>query len=231
MRKRTITWVMPVATAALFVILPTHRTVAGPFPFFGWFGGHGVVDVHSHECDECGGIHDPDGPCIERYPVEKCVIGKKELFKSKIGYEWVSIPETRYHWKTMKITKEIPCPYCKPVCKTEDAEHCFGEEKWTKECDECGQLHCKHIEQKLEKVVTKQCDHEPGETTIKAKYWSCVKVPYVVYRQVRQPVCVKQPYYEKVKVPITKYVCEHCDDGGSSECEHCDGEGCSECDH
>lgn len=217
MRIGHLTWALLAVIAVVFVAAPERLTATESFNLIGWLKGTGV-DVHPHTCDECGGVHDGDGPCIERYPVEICVVGKKEVFDSKIKYEYVSIPETRYHWKKTHITKEIPCPYCKPVCKSEDCQKCVGEEKWEKECLECGELHCKHIEHKIEKVENKYCDHEPGETTIKVKYRSCVKVPYTVYRQVKKPVCVKQPRYEKVDVPITKHVCKHCSGGGCSEC-------------
>jgi len=186
----------------------------------------GGADVHQHRCDKCGGIHDPDGPCIERYPVQDCVVGKKKVYDSKIMCEYVSIPETRYRWKKKLITKEIPCPYCKPVCKSKDCEHCFGEEKWQKEGTSCDELHCKYIQPKYEKLPTKYCDHDKGETTIKVHYWSCVKEPYTIYRRVKKEVCVKERRYEKVKVPVTRYVCEHCDGGG---CDQCDT-GCSQCD-
>ncbi len=216
MRAAFLTWAALVTTATLLVGFPARLTAFDGFGVYGWLTGG--TDVHPHECDECGRIHDPGAPCIERIAVEKCVIGKKELFKSKIRYEYASIPETRYRWKKRLITKEIPCPYCKPVCKTEDGEHCFGQEWWDKECTECGELHCKHIAARREKEQHKVCSHEPGETTIKVHYWSCIKEPYTIYRQVKQEVCVKQPYYEKVEVNVTKYVCEHGNGDGCSEC-------------
>lgn len=218
MRVRPFTWTALAATATLFVALPNHVDAGDPFHLVGWLTGS-RVDVRTHECDDCGGVHDPGASCIERIPIEECVIGKKKLFDSKIRYEYVSIPETRYRWKKRLITKEIPCPYCKPVCKTEDGQHCFGTEVWNKGCAECGELHCKHIEARREKVQHKYCDHKPGETTIKVKYRSCVKEPYTVYRQVKRPVCVKQPYYEKVEVSITRYEC----------CKACNGQGCEQC--
>ncbi len=211
--------VMGLVASAILLVSPWYTmSSAGPLNLMSLLTGKGV-DVHPYHCDDCGNTHEPDGPCISRHPVEECVVGKKEVFDSKICHEYVSIPETRYRWKVMRITKEIPCPYCKPVCKTEDGERCIGEEKWEKHCTECGELHCKHIQPRMEKAPTKHCEHEPGETTVKVKYWSCVKAPYTVYRQVKQPVCVKQPRYVKVKVPITRYVCENCDGNG---CSHCD---------
>ena len=53
---------------------------------------------------------------------------------------------------------------------------------------------------------------------MKVHYWSYVKVPYTVYRQVAQEVCVKQPRCEKVDVAVTRYVCEYC---GGKGCKHC----------
>lgn len=208
-------------TCCVFAVLMTgasDRARAGdPFNLINFLTGKSV-DLKSHACDKCGHPHGNDEYCIERYPVEDCVVGKKKVFDSKIKFECVSIPETRYHLKKTLITKEIPCPYCKPICKTEDCQRCFGQEKWEKHCSECSELHCKHIEPVLEKALSKHCEHEEGETTIKVKYWSCVKVPYTVYRQVRQPVCVKQPRYVKVEVPVTRYVCQHCNGTGCSTC-------------
>lgn len=202
----------------LFVICPHRAAMAEPFNLLNLLTGKSV-DLKSHECEKCGHAHDKGEHCIERYPVDDVVIGKKKVYDSKIKYEWVSIPETRYHWKKKMITKEIPCPYCKPICVTEEGERCVGQETWEKQCDKCSELHCKHIQPVQEKALRKHCEHTKGETTIKVKYWSCVKVPYTVYRQVKQPVCVKQPRYEKVEVPITRYVCKHCKGGG---CSHCD---------
>lgn len=247
---------------ASFAVVSPTQVAAHPFGFISRFLPLGV-DVHPHECDKCGRVHDPDGPCIERQAVTVCVVGKKEVFKSRIRYEYVSVPETRYYWKKVCLTKEIPCPYCKPVCKTEDCLHCFGREYWEESCKRCGnsrcngvdpccewprvalpslcageesggnscacyvEVHCKTIRPCFEKVPSKCCSHEPGETTITVHYRSCVKVPYTVYRQVKVPVCVKQPRYKKVKVPVTKYVCA-C--GPGSGCSGCNGGTGSCCD-
>lgn len=245
------------AFTSLTVVAPANVAMAHPFSFISQFVPLGV-DVHPHECDKCGQVHDADGPCIERQAVTECVIGKKEIFKSKIRCEYVSVPETRYYWKKVRLTKEIPCPYCKPVCKTEDRLHCFGREYWEKSlktdgkshpngadscCDSpqgampdlcagqgegsssasCVEVHCKTIRPTFEKVPSKRCSHEPGETTITVHYRSCVKVPYTVYRQVKVPVCVKQPRYKKVKVSITKYVCTSCRGLGCSRCSSSTG--------
>ena len=50
------------------------------------------------------------------------------------------------------------------------------------------------------------------------KVWTCVKVPYTVYRQVEKEVGVKQPCYEKVEVQVTRHVCENC---GGLGCHFC----------
>ncbi len=234
------------AFTALAVVASTKVAMAHPFGFISQFLPLGV-DVHPHKCDKCGQVHDANGPCIERQAVTECVIGKKEVFKSKVRCEYVSVPETRYYWKKVRLTKEIPCPYCKPVCEEGDRLHCFGREYWDKSvtgcgksgcsrsgksgccgeqseecegnsCASCTELHCKTIRPCQEKVPTKRCSHEEGETTITVHYRSCVKVPYTVYRQVKVPVCVKQPRYEKVKVTITKYVCTSCRGRGCSRC-------------
>jgi len=181
------------------------------------------VNVYPYECDECGQIHDSGTKCIVRYPVEVCVTGKKLVYDSKVQYEYVSIPEVRYRWVKKWVTKEIPADYSKPVCKSKPSENCFGTEKWTKEKQECGTRHCMTVVQNREKAVSKSCDCKPGKTTIKVRYKTCVKEPYTVYRQVKRPICVKYPRYEKVDVAITKYECEQ------SGCNHCNGSGCKSC--
>ncbi len=237
MRARHIYWVM-IAAMAWSCAISTKPVFAGsPSKFINWLAGKGV-DVHQYDDGECP----PDTVCVERKPVEECVVGKKLLYKSKIRYEWVSIPETRYRWKTMCITKEIDCPYCKPVCKTEESQNSFGVEKWEKSAvtDACqsdceaGELHCKNIVPQVEKTECKHCGREPGETVVKAKVWSCVRVPYTVYRRVKKPVCVKQPYHEKVEVKVTRYVCTSCGGigcgkCGKSACGNCNGAGCESC--
>lgn len=251
MRARTIFWAVLAVMAGACVVPATPTFAGGPLHFMNWLTGKGV-DLHQYDCDDCP----PDTVCIQRQPVKECVVGKKLLYKSKIRYEWVSIPETRYRWKKMHITKEIDCPYCKPVCKTEESQNCFGVEKWEtaasagpcgEGCGEsccgdggcgdgagCGKLHCKNIVPQLEKTKCKYCGREPGETVVKAKVWSCVRVPYTVYRRVKRPVCVKQPCYEKVNVQVTRHVCTHCGGIGCGQCEqpacsHCNGDGCPSC--
>lgn len=219
---------MPIKTQFLHTVLAASvlmtcgsvQTQAGePFNLIDFLRGEDAA-VKSDACGECGHTHGEDQHCITRYPVEDCVVGKKKVFDSKVKYEWVSVPETRYHWKKKLITKEIPAPYCKPVCETEDSQRCAELETWDKHCDKCGELHCKHTDSVLENAETKHVEHEKGETTIKVKYWSCVKVPYTVYRQVKKPVCVKQPRYEKVEVSVTRYVCRHGND--ETDCSDCD---------
>jgi hypothetical protein len=174
------------------------------------------VDVHGPaSCEQCG--HEG---CIERTPVQDCVVGKKEVFKTSIRYEYVSIPETRYRWQIKCITKEIPCEGCKTICENKEVEHPYQVERWDKQQTSCSELHCKTCVTQTEKLDTKVCKEVPGKTTIKTHYWSCVKVPYTVYRQVRQEVCVKQPRSEKVDVLVTRHVCEHCGGLGCTFCKH-----------
>lgn len=179
------------------------------------------LDVHRPEADkQCG----REG-CVERVPVNDCVTGEKKVYKPSIHCEYVSIPEVRYRLQTKCITKEIPWCYCKPVCKTIDVDHPYEAERWDKRCLGCAELHCKGCEPKCEKLTCKECGAEPGKTTVKLEYWSCVKVPYTVYRQVAKEVCVKQPRYEKVDVPITRYICKQC----REDCRFCGGKGCQHC--
>lgn len=217
MRYRVLRW-SPLMLATALVVSNIYRAgAAEPFSLVDFLSG-AFTDQKAHECGECGGHHGPAEHCIDRYPVEDIVVGKKKVFEGKVKYEWVSIPETRYHWKKMLITEEVPCSYCKPICVTGECQKCVGEEKWESLCDKCGERHCRHIEHKLELVPTAECQHAKGETTIKVKYHSCVKVPYIVYRKEKRPVCVKQPRYEHVEVPITRYVCTHCNGGGCADC-------------
>ncbi len=255
-----------VGTFAVLVTTPEQVAAANPFHLFSLLRGK-CGDVHSYECDECGRIECADKECIIRRPIHECIVGKKKVFNCKIKCEYVSIPETRYRWKKRCITEEIPCPYCPPVCSTEEGRNCFGAEKWDKfpiaaraedcscdgagVCAACQELHCRHIVPQIEKTEIKCCQqgscegccqHAPGETTVKVKYWSCVKEPYTVYRRVKRPICVKQPCYELAEVPITRYVCEHCDGAGCHSCSSvgstifnatgctaCDGAGCDQC--
>ncbi len=170
--------------------------------------------------------------CIERVPVKKCVKGKKKVYDCKVRYQYVSIPETRYRWVNKCITKDIPACYCKPVCKTKEGSRSYQSEKWEKEgfqtCSGCGGLYCKYCENKTEKAPCKYCDSKPGKTTIRVCYKSCIKQPYTVYRRVKQPVCVKKPRYERVRVSITNYKCRHCNGGGCDNCgdPDCDASSC-----
>ncbi len=186
---------------------PGQVTVAG-------FHGGTPVDVHPAEsCQNCD--HET---CIERRRVDDCVTGKMLCYKTSIHKEYVSVPEVRYVWRLKCITKEIPCDVTKTVCKDEEVEHGFETEEWEKHPSECGDIYCKTCKPQTEKLACKRCETAPGKSTIKVHYWSCVKVPYTVYRQVAREVCVKQPCYEKVKVPITRYKCEHCHGLGCRFC-------------
>jgi hypothetical protein len=217
--KRVSTLWLFVAVAALSIAFQSRVLVAGDWGWLNvthlWKGT--PVDVHKAEsCEQCG--HEG---CIERTPVDDCVVGKKKEFKTTVRYEYVSIPETRYRWQMKCIHKEIPCDTCKTVCEIQDLDHPYEAERWDKQPTECGELHCKTCEPKIERLpVVTGCKTEPAKTTIKVHYWSCVKVPYIVYRQVKKEVCVKQPCYEKVDVPVTRYVCDHCGGLGCGFCKH-----------
>jgi hypothetical protein len=220
MRKTLMPWIF-VALAVTSAVIPSPSLIAGDWSWLNvshlWKGT--PVDVHMAEsCEQCG--HEG---CIERTPVEDCVVGKKKEFKTSVRYQYVSIPEVRYRWQMKCITKEIPCDTCKTVCEINDVDHPYQVEHWEKQPTACGELHCKTCETKIEKLpAVTGCKEEPAKTTIKVHYWSCVKVPYTVYRQVRQEVCVKQPRDEKVEVPVTRYVCEHCGGLGCGFCKRHD---------
>lgn len=224
MNRLSKTWVVFAASMTAFIAFPNALTAGEPghgawqlpCDLFGWLKGT-PVDLSPHGCDRCGCSHGKP-MCIERVPVKEYVTGKKKLFHTSIRYEYVSIPETRYRWKKKWITKEVPCDFCKPVCDDDKVDHCFGVERWDKYDLGCGKLHCKTIEPTIEKLPTKHCKSEPGKTTVKVHYWSCVKEPYTVYRRVKRPICVKQPYYVDVKVPITRYECKHCNGAGCDNC-------------
>ena len=175
------------------------------------------VDVHCPaDCDNCG--HEV---CVDRKKVEECVVGEKKLYKTSVRKEYVAIPETRYKWEMKCVTREIPCDYCKPVCKTEEVDHQYQAEHWEKQELPCGgERYCKTCETKTEKLPeVNSCHTEPGKTTVKVHIWTCVKVPYTVYRQVEQEVGVKQPYHEKAEVEVCRHVCENCGGLGCSSCK------------
>ena len=217
MKRVSKSWLF-VAVVALPIAFQSGDLCAGDW---GWLNVSHLwkgtpVDVHRAESEvQCA--HEG---CIERTPVQDCVVGKKEVFKTSVRYEYVSIPEVKYRWEMKCITKEIPCDGCKTVCETEEVEHPYSVERWDKQKTACGELHCKTCEPQSEKLVTKKCKEVPGKTAIKVRYWSCVKVPYTTYRQVKQEVCVKQPRHEKVEVPVTRYVCDHCGGLGCGFCKH-----------
>ncbi|MGA2256688.1 MAG: hypothetical protein ABSG53_18730 [Thermoguttaceae bacterium] len=173
------------------------------------------VDVHCPQaCNNCG--HEV---CIERAPVQDCVVGEKKVYTTSIHKQYVTIPEVRYKFQMVFVEKEIPAEYCKTVCEPKTVDHQYQAEHWEKQTLPCGdELHCKTCETKTEKLTQQECKTEKGKTTIKVHYWSCVKVPYTVYRQVEKEVCVKQPRTEKVCVSVTRY-----------ECQNCGGIGCALC--
>jgi len=164
--------------------------------------------------------------CISRTAVHECVPGKKLVYATDKRCEYVTIAETHYRFKKRLITKKVPADYCKTVCKDEDTTRCHMTEKWDSSGGTCGQVHCKSCVPESEKVACKKSSCEPGKTYIKVHYWTCVKEPYTVYRQIRRPICVKKPRYEHVQVPITRYVCDHCNQGGCNG-DSCDDPGCT----
>ena len=215
MRTSSLRWAIVLLTALLTTSNP-RLLAAGDWTWLNvsnYFKGT-PKDIHGPQCcDQCG--HEG---CIERTPVTECVPGKKRHDNVQIRYEYVAIPEVRYRWCVKCITKEIPCQGCKTTCEEKKVEVPYSVEAWTKEQHGCDEVHCKTCVPQTEMLPQKECHSEPGETTIKSHYWSCVKVPYTVYRQVRKEVCVKQPCYEHVKVPVTKYVCKHCGGLGCQQC-------------
>ena len=164
------------------------------------------VDVRSNEvCSDCGQTHDCDAECIQRCPVPDCVTGKKKIFCSSIRYEYVVVAEVRYRWKMKCITKEVPADFEEPHCKTEDGESLNNVQDWDS-CDSCeGKVYCENTKSDPDGVECKRIECEPGQTTIKVKYKSLVKEPYTVYRQIKRPIAIKQPRYECVEVPVTRY--------------------------
>lgn len=199
---------------------------SSPISLTGW-SKPSSVDLDSYTGDACRPLQTPCPQCIERVPVQECVTGKKKVYDCKICYEYVSIPEVRYRWVNKWVTREIPCEYCKPVCKSQEGRKVYGQERWDEQEAACGaKLHCRSIEPMQEKAACKYCGREPGETTIKVHYKTCVKEPYTVYRRVKRPICVKQPRYEKVKVCITRHECRELD---CQTCDACRGAGCDSC--
>ena len=231
MRKQSFGVVVQSLAVLLLPILVSTAVAAEPesrsqIQLTGW-SKPSSVDLTPYNGGQCCRLDTPCPECIERVPVRECVTGLKKVYDCKIRYEYVSIPEVRYRWVKRWVTREIPCDYCKPVCKTQDGQNCFGQERWDKQKKVCGTtLHCRSIEQKLEKADCKYCGRAPGETTIKVRYKTCVKEPYTVYRRVKRPICVKQPRYEKVKVWITRHECRT---SNCQSCQSCDGAGCQSC--
>jgi hypothetical protein len=205
-----------------------------PFRMSSFFSKHGT-DVRTYTCDECGQQHPPDMECTQRVAISDCIVGRKRVYDCEVRCEYVSVPEVRYRLKTIWVTKEIPAPGCYPVCKITDGQNCYGEEHWDdyNKGTVC-ETHCRSIEPKVEKVDCKQCQFEKGETTIKVRYKTCVKVPYTVYRRVKRQVCVKIPCDEEVDVQIIRHECHDPDCKGCSSCNgaacsNCRGQGCGEC--
>ena len=164
------------------------------------------VDVRDYDClPECD-----DAECILREPVQDCVVGKKRGFRYWVCDEYVTVAEVRYRWKTKWITKDIPADFQEPVANSDDSESGHNVEAWN--ADDCGdgKIHCKSPKSEPENARTKRIDCQPGKTTIRVCYKSCVTVPYTVYRQIKRPMAIKQPCDEQVEVPITRYEGRRC---------------------
>ncbi len=231
MKERSM-YMMVCAAPAIALVTLASTLSAAELPWTnlaGMLRGSPMDISCPQSCDQCKKEF-----CVERVPVKECVTGKKRVFDCKMCNEYVSIPETRYRFKTRRVTEEVPCCFCKPVCKSRDVNRCYESEEWQTDsidtCSGCGGLYCKHCQNKTEKVSCKHCGREPGKTTVKVCYKSCVKEAYTVYRQVKKSVCVKQPRFERVKVRITRYVCNSCNGGGCNQCCEqdtcCNEEGC-----
>jgi hypothetical protein len=167
------------------------------------------TDVRSFDVDpDCEVLCDPPSECLQRIPCDDCVRGKKKLFCGSICYENVTVAEVRYRWKTKWITKEVPADFEEPICNTDDQESLHCVEDWKSgQWGEC-KIHCRSMTPAKETVEQKRIDCQPGKTTVKLCYKSCVKVPYTVYRQIKRPIAIKQPCCEKVEVPVKRYACE-----------------------
>ena len=164
------------------------------------------VDVRSYaQNTDCENADDLDGECLERIPVDDEVTGKKLTYNSCIRYEYVVVEEVRYRWKTKWVTKEIPADYDEPVCITED-EPCEENVQVWEVCEAPdGTDYCETQRPDSELIANKRIECAPGQTTVRVRYKTCVKEPYLVYRQVCRPVALKQPCYERVNVPVTRY--------------------------
>ncbi len=217
MRKLSVLGAVVVISAIL--LLPHQDAFAGELPWsrLGGMLKSTPVDVPCPQsCDQCTGEF-----CIQRVPVTECVVGKKLVYDIKKTYEYVTIPETRYRFVTRHVTKEVECPYCMPTCETTEVDRCYKSEQWTSDDTGCGKLHCRSCTTKFEKYPCKHCGRKPGQTVVKVRVKECVKEAYTVYRQVKRPVCIKQPRYERTEVSVTRYVCK--------DCNQCGGQGCDSC--
>ena len=196
------------------------RLSAGePFSPVGWLSTIVFTGSPETTCDKCGVAGCSGEQCVQVVPVKECVVGKKKVYDCKVRYEWVTIPETRYRIHYRWVTKTVPCAYCQPVCEAKDTSHVYSTEKWEQRPHGDGTLHCKTCERKTEKGQCKYCGSKDGKTTVKVRVRECVKEPYTVYRQVKRPVCVKQPRYERTEVTITKNVCSRCGGQGCTSCK------------
>ncbi len=219
MRKSILPWVY-LLVAGLPLILPAQTVWAGDWGCLNitkWFQGTKLDEHCPKSCKQCG--HEA---CVERAPCNDCVKGEKRVYKTSIHCQSMAVPEVKYQWRWMWVEKDVPADYCKTECEPKKVEHVHQVEHWDKTDLGGGcELHCKTCQPQVEKLTCQTCKSEPGKTTIRVHYWSYVMVPYTVYRQVKQEVCVKQPRCEKADVPVTRYVAESCCGPGCKGCKHC----------
>lgn len=187
-------------------MLSSTTAAKEPLHFLHHFRWPALGIPRSVDCNACGHPHAHGAACVVLASVDDQVIGKKRVDDSSIRYEWATVPETQYRWKKRLVTKEISCEYCKPFCETTQAEQVVVREKWQQEDFPGGEIHCRVQDLQQEAIPVTQCKHEPGETTIKVRFWTTVKEPFTVYRQVKRPVCVKQTRREPATVTVTRQI-------------------------
>ncbi|MFV1965055.1 MAG: hypothetical protein ACC628_06500 [Pirellulaceae bacterium] len=204
MSKHHFAWMLTaIASMASIGTLPTTATSSEPLDLLHRIR-RAALGIPSRST--FGHWHVPGVTCIALASVDDQVVGKKQVYDSSVRHEWVTVPETKYRWKKRLVTKEIPCEYHKPLCETTQAKQVVVRETWRQEDFRGGELHWKIQDPQQESIPVKQCKHEPGETTIKVRYWTTVKEPYTVYRQIKRPVCIIQPRNEPATVTVTRQI-------------------------
>lgn len=212
-------WFAAIATAAVMMTAYPAPTRAGDGSLPGltdfFNGGLFCLPGKEPKCHES---------TVTRTPVDKCIHGKKEVDNVKIRCEYETVPETRYRYVRRLVCKEIPSSGCKTVCTDKGGTTSITTQQWNDSSKGKADgkkggatVHCSDCVDQDQSTSCISCDSSKGKTTTKVHYWTCVKEPYTVYHQIKREVAVNQPHYEHVKVPITKYVCDHCNQAG------CDG--------